>query len=343
VGPTTVLICDDSRTYATALRVLLEHEGSLRVVGVSPSGEHAVESIKRLRPSLVTMDLELPGIDGVEAIRQIMAADPVPVLVLSAHAPGGSTNAAAALAAGAVEAIPKAQLRVADPDSEAASALRWRLKLLAQARVKRPLAPAPPARVSQPRVHARTARVIGIGSSTGGPRALRTLLTAMPPELQIPIVVVQHIGDEFLDSFARWLDGELLVPVRVAADRTIASAGVWLAPAGTHLQIDSSLRLHLDPSERPGNHRPSVDVLFESMASALGADAVAVVLTGMGVDGARGVGAVTAAGGIAFAQDEASSVVFGMPRAASERGAQLLPISEIAAMLASVGPPGARL
>jgi two-component system chemotaxis response regulator CheB len=333
VTPTTILICDDSRTYATALRILLEQDGRFQVVGISPSGEHALEAVARLRPALVTMDLELPGIDGVEATRQIMHRHPVPVVVLSAHAHNGSEKAAAALAAGAVEAMPKTKLRVGDPSSHAASTLRRRLELLAQAHVKPTATRRSQIRTRRPSLAHHEAVAVGIGSSTGGPRALRSVLSELPMDFALPVLVVQHIGGEFLGALARWLDSEIPLPVRIAADRTVLGPGVWLAPGDSHLTVDRALRVTLDRDTPVGLHRPAADMLLESMATAFGTNAVGVVLTGMGVDGARGVAAIAAAGGLVIAQDEASSVVYGMPRAAAEQGADVLALGEIAPAL----------
>jgi two-component system chemotaxis response regulator CheB len=338
--PTTVLICDDSRTYATALQMLLEQDGGVRVVGISPSGEHAVEAVRRLHPALVTMDLELPGMDGVEAIERIMRRHPVPVVVLSSHAQNGSRKAAAALAAGAVDAIPKSDVRLGDPRGTDALRLRRRIRQLAEARVAPPPAGSskPP---SSPKFTSRKAVAVGIGASTGGPRALRSVLSGLPGDYPLPLLVVQHIGGEFLDGLARWLDEEITLPVRIAGAERVAGPGVWLAPAGTHLTVSRSLQLVLDPDAGSGPHCPSVDALLESMASAFGADAVGVVLTGMGSDGSRGVAAVTAAGGLAIAQDEASSVVYGMPRAAVKHGAATFGIEAIAPALRALRPVGA--
>jgi two-component system chemotaxis response regulator CheB len=331
---TRILICDASRDYAMALRTLLERDDSLEVVGISPSGEHAVQSVKRLAPSLVTMALELPGMDGVEATKAIMQTNPVPIVVLSALAHNGSATAAAALAAGAVEALSKPKVTIADVGAPAAAALRGRLKLLARAHVAAVRVPPPAASAPAGRSAARTALAVGIGASTGGPKALRTVLGELPANFQLPLLVVQHIGAEFLSALVHWLDEEIALPVGIAQDTAVAGPGVWLAPDGAHLTVDRSMRVVLDRRTPPGHHRPSVDMLLESMASSLGPQAVGVVLTGMGTDGANGIAAITARGGLGIAQDEASSVLFGMPRAAAEQGAQMvLPLTEIPVVL----------
>lgn len=329
--PTRILICDDSRTYATALRRLLEYDDSFEVVGISPSGEHALQSVRRLAPALVTMDLELPGMDGLAATKEIMRTNPVPVLVLSASAERGSAKATAALAAGAVGALSKQGVTITDLGGPVAQALRRRIKLLACAHVAS--VPTPPAAAVRPppvERAARTAAAVGIGASTGGPRALCTVLAQLPADFRLPLLVVQHIGAESLEALVHWLDGEVPLPVRVAQQGAAVGPGVWVAPADAHLLLDRSMHVVLDGQTVAGPHRPSVDMLLQSMARSLGRQSVGVVLTGMGADGAQGIAAITAACGLGIAQDESSSVLFGMPRAAAEQGAQMvLSLSEI--------------
>jgi two-component system chemotaxis response regulator CheB len=320
MAPTTVLICDGSRSGATRLRTLLEQDGSLSVVGISPSGEHALESLPRLRPAVVAINLELPGMNAVRAIEQMMRIPPVPILALCGT-DGESDRTIAALGAGALASLP----RPADGDHDLrAVALRRRVRQLARARVERRLAPPP--RSDAP---SHEALAVGIGASTGGPRALCSVLGRLPADYPLPILVVQHIGTGFVDGLVSWLDDQIALPVRAARDGAHLAPGVWVAPDGAHLTITRSLRIVLDGAESEARHCPSVDVMLESMAAALGANAVAVVLTGMGTDGGRGVAAVTSAGGLALAQDEASAVVFGMPHAAETHGAQTLQLGEI--------------
>jgi two-component system chemotaxis response regulator CheB len=324
-----------------ALRVLLEQGGSLEVVGISPSGEHALQSVKRLGPELVVMDLKLPGMNGLEATKAIMRANPVPILVLGSSAERGSRDAAAALAAGAVDALSRRAVALSDVRSPAAAALRCRVRRLAGARVARPAPPAATTRGPSPCAGTRTARAVGIGASTGGPKAVLTVLAGLPTDFRLPVLVVQHIGADSLDALVHWLDGEIDLPVRLAQHGSVAGPGVWVAPNGAHLTVDRSLRVVLDRETRMGPHRPSVDMLLESMARSLGSEAASVVLTGMGTDGGRGTAAVIAGGGLGIAQDEASCVLFGMPRAAAEGGAQLvLPLAEIPAALCRLRGPG---
>jgi two-component system chemotaxis response regulator CheB len=181
-------------------------------------------------------------------------------------------------------------------------------------------------------------RAIGIAASTGGPQALATLLGVLPSSFAIPIVVVQHMAPGFIAGLASWLSRQAALPVGVATPGRVAGRGIWFAPDGGHLVLDPQLRFGQDTRTRSGRHKPSADVLFTSMA-ALGSDAVAVVLTGLGQDGAVGVGALVGAGGYVIAQDKASSVVNGMPGSAVDAGAQaVLPLEEIAGALLGLTP-----
>jgi two-component system, chemotaxis family, protein-glutamate methylesterase/glutaminase len=332
-----VLICEDSKTYAAALARVVEHGGDLELVGVARTAEEAIAALPRLRPDVITIDLELPGMSGLEAVEQIMSAAPLPILVLSSLARAGSAQAAAALAAGALDALSKDDLPLADPDATAASSFRRRLALLSGVRVIHH----PRARIQRlgTRPRTRSARAIGVCASTGGPAALVTVLSSLPVGFPVPVLVAQHVAAGFADGLAQWLRSSLELPVRVAADGVRAEPGVWLAPEGAHLLLDAGGRVRLDDRTPAGPYVPSGDVLLRSLARSVGRDAVAVVLTGMGRDGAEGAEAVRAAGGLAIAQDEASSVVFGMPKAAAERGVDVvLPLSAIGGELAALQP-----
>lgn len=333
-----ILICEDSKTYAAGLSRLLERDPEIDVVGVCDTAEQAIARLPTLKPDLVTMDLELPGMSGAEAIEQIMGVLPVPILVLSGHVEQRSQTALQALAAGALDALPKADLDLTDPDGAAAQALRQRVKLLSGVKVIRH----PRARLTRrkaPASWSRSASVIGICASTGGPQALTLLLAALPATFPIPILIVQHISAGFVDGFARWLDSEVPLRVQLAVPDRMPEPGVWVAPEGAHLILTESGRIALDGTTVAGPHRPSGDMLLRSLATAAGRDAVAVVLTGMGRDGADGLADVCRAGGLTIAQDEATSAIFGMPRAAAESGSELvLPLDDIAPCLQALHP-----
>jgi len=327
-GPRRVLICEDSRAYATALSRFLERDPEIEVVGIAPTGEQAIAEVERLEPHLLTLDMQLPGMDGLEVVKTLMESHPLPVVVISAQVARGSERAAAALAAGALEILSKEQLRLDQPDDVWAQAMRSRLRRLSSMRAgrsgrarrqdqRRPPAP----RTAE--LRRGPAAAIGIGASTGGPPVLEAILEELPADFAVPVLVVQHMTPGFIDGFVRWLDRKVALPVRVAADGARATAGIWFAPDGAHLLLTESGRFAL-ADQPPGPHRPSVDSLLSSLAQSLGAEAVGVVLTGMGRDGAMGAAEIRRAGGLVIAQDEASSVVFGMPRAVAEEGADLV-------------------
>jgi two-component system, chemotaxis family, protein-glutamate methylesterase/glutaminase len=322
-GPTStrVLVCDESRVYAESLAQFLGAGGELDVVGVCATGEQAVRALGRLSPDLVTIDLDLPGMGGIRAIEEIMRTRPVPIVIVSDGAGRSRERTAEGLAAGAMEALPKALLQLEDPDGPSAVALRHRLRRLARSGVH----PSSDASPQGPPT------VVGICASAGGPAALEVVLAELPADFPLPVLVVQHITAGFIDGLALRLDQHAALPVGIASDGQAAAPGIWFPPDDEHLLLEPSMRLRLDGEMVVGPHRPSGDLLLESMASAAGAGAVGVVLTGMGRDGARGVEAIRCTGGSVIAQDEATSAVFGMPRAAAEAGADVvLPLSRIA-------------
>jgi two-component system, chemotaxis family, protein-glutamate methylesterase/glutaminase len=342
--PLRVLVCDDSRAYAGALRQALEYEGDIEVLAVCGSAEEAIAALPRVEPDLVTMDVQLPGMGGLDAVGEIMSSRPLPILVLSAYVGHASDRAAAALAAGALDALDKDDLDLREPAGAAAAALRHRIRVLSRARVIRhPLARL--SAIPRSRADGRHASVIGMCASLGGPQLLMFLLKALPADYPIPVLIVQHIAAGFTEGLARWLDDAAEIPVRVAEPGTpTAGPGAWLAPDGAHLTLKAG-RLALDRYTIAGRHRPSGDVLLAGIASAAGRTGVGVVLSGIGSDGAAGAAAIRTSGGLAIAQDEESSAVFGMPKAAIDRGVDVvLTPSRIAACLLGLQPeplPGA--
>jgi two-component system, chemotaxis family, protein-glutamate methylesterase/glutaminase len=331
-GRPRVLICEGSLPDAHALRRLLEHDGLIDVVGVCTSAERALRAVPDLAPDLVTMDAQLPEMDGLAAIGEIMSTQPVPILLMAGRS-GFDRHAADALGAGALEAVVKDDVDLSRPEAPEAVAFRRRVLVLANARViHHPRARLAP-RAGDPRPDTTHATVVGICASTGGPHALRAVLSTLPADFPLPVLVVQHMTAGFTQSLVRWLDDVIALPVRLAADDAPA-AGVWVARDGAHLVLDARGRLRLDTHTDVGIHRPSGDVLLRSLAEHAGSGAVAVVLSGMGSDGAAGLAAVAAAGGATIAQDEATSAIYGMPKAAAEQGARLvLPADRIGAAL----------
>jgi chemotaxis protein histidine kinase CheA/chemotaxis response regulator CheB len=341
-GPRRVLICEDSLAYATALSRFLERDEEIEVVGVAPTGEQAIAEVARLEPDLLSLDMQLPGIDGLEVVKRLMESHPLPIVVLSSKVARGSEQAAEALAAGALEILAKDMLRLDQPDDVWAQAMRSRLRRLSSMRIAK-LAAArrrPPPAPARPAQRPRAAAVIGVGASTGGPPVLQRIFERLPADFAVPILAVQHMAAGFIEGFVGWLDQKLALPVQVAAEGDRAGPGIWFAPDGAHLLLTESMRFAL-AKEPTGPHRPSVDSLLSSLARSAGSEAVGVVLTGMGRDGAAGAAEIRGAGGLVIAQDEASSVVYGMPRAVAEEGADLVAEPAVLAeALAALRPAG---
>lgn len=333
---TRVLICEASESYAAELRRMLEHDGGVSVVAVCATAEQAIAALPRIRPDLITMDLALPWMNSLAAAERIMSAHPLPILVISDQVGSADEKVAAVLAAGVLEVIPKQSLDLTDPAGAAGTAFRQRVRVLSEARVLRhPRASLRGTAVS--RQTGRGASVIGICGSTGAPYVLTHVLGKLPSDYPIPVLVVQHISPGFTDGLASWLRRSMRLPVAIAADDVRAGPGAWIAPPDAHLKLSASWRLRLDRRTVAGPHRPSGDVLFESIAAVAGSAAAVIVLSGMGNDGAQGAAAVRRGGGLALAQDRESSAVFGMPKAAIEQGADLvLSPDEIASFLVSL-------
>lgn len=331
-----VAICEDSRSFAHGLKAFLETDDDLDVVGITTRGEHLLADLERLQPDLVTMDLALPGIDGVQTTRRIMAAHPTAVVIISGLVGHDARTVAAALDAGALEAIRKSEVRLDERESPRAVALRRRLVRLAASSARtRGMTHAPPvAARAAPPVVPPNAAIVGIGASTGGPTALRTVLGALPADFSLPVLVVQHMAAGFTAGLVAWLDDVIALPVALAQDGHALGPGVVIAPDDAHLLADRRC-VRLDVTT-PGNpHRPSVDMLLQSLAAGFGRHAVGVVLTGMGADGADGVSALVRAGGVAITQPAETATLWAMPAAAAAAGAGVLDLDAIGPALAA--------
>jgi len=358
-APIRVLIVDDSPVQRRFLRAALEAVPDFAVAAETATGEEAVELVRRLSPSAVLMDLDLPRMDGLTAIEKIMAEAPTPVVVYSAHVPDGSPNAKAALAAGAVRVLCKPGPDNALSLDELSEILRDQVRVASRATVIRHLrgrlvsgvpgvAPGRP-RLQLPRVGTAARKgvparrmagggrpLVVIGASTGGPPALAAILSALPAALAAPVLVVQHMADGFISSLAAWLNRVCPFDVSIAMDGQRLRPGmVLLAPTGCDAVVEPGLMIRCRQPEPGQLNVPSVDVTFTSVACAVGASAVGVVLTGMGRDGAAGSRALHDRGAVLVGQDEGSCVVYGMPAAAHAAGAldRLLPLDDIAPML----------
>ncbi|MCG9114653.1 chemotaxis response regulator protein-glutamate methylesterase [Laribacter hongkongensis] len=321
--PVRVLVVDDSALMRNLLAELINACDGMCCVGQAADPLQARESIRLLAPDVVTLDVEMPHMDGLEFLRRLMRLRPTPVVMVSSLTARGSEVAIEALALGAVEVVEKPGVGLGQAIPRFAMQLTGAIQKAAQANLSQicNLSKSPAMPLLRP--PARDALVL-IGASTGGTEALVTLLSALPAQMP-PVLIVQHMPAGFTASFARRLDQACVLQVREAqGGEKLAPGQVWVAPGHAHLQLSAQAgdwRTQLVDSDPVNRHRPSVDVLFHSALKVAGRHTVAVLLTGMGRDGAQGLLALRKAGAYTYAQDKASSVVFGMPREAIEIGA----------------------
>jgi len=344
---TRVLVVEDSLTVRKRLIEVLSSDDEIEVVGEAEDGKRGIELCLALRPDVITLDMMLPVMTGLAATEYIMAHCPTPILVVSASTNRGELfRTYEALSAGAVDVLEKP--RGDEPDGTWEEGFLNQLKLVSRIRVithlrgrQQSIASYMPLPVSPSSAGARERTTVAIGASTGGPGAIVEVLRHLPADFQLPILLVLHIGEPFGMAFADWLDGQTQRPVAFAREgEPLAGVKgrVVMAPPDRHLAVRGG-RLHLTQDPERHSCRPSVDVLFESVARELGAAAAACLLTGMGRDGAAGLLDIRRAGGLTIAQDEASSVVWGMPREAVllDAAERVLPLQEIAPALAALG------
>jgi two-component system chemotaxis response regulator CheB len=332
-----VLIVDDSALMRQMLTALLQSDPAIEVIGVAPDPLVAREKIKALNPDVLTLDVEMPRMDGLAFLEKLMTLRPMPVVMVSSLTERGAEVTLKALELGAVDVFCKPADIAAKGFAEYGRELIEKVKAAAAARVK-PLVAAPAAgrRLAVTTIYKSTEQLVAIGSSTGGVEALRDIILALPPHAP-PIVVTQHIPPRFSASFAERLNSMASVRVKEAADGDRIVAGhVFIAPGDRHMVVKRSgaaLVTNCFDGKLVSGHKPSVDVLFHSVAEACGNKAVGVILTGMGRDGADGLLAMRKAGSPTIGQDEASCVVYGMPKAARDNGAveREFPLSQIAA------------
>lgn len=344
-----VLIADDSPLLRRFLKDLLGRDPEIEVAGTAGDGREAVEATGRLRPDLVIMDIMMPVMDGLEAVIEIMARFPTPILVLSSHLdPKDSRSAFNAIKHGALDVMEKPQGIFNGGFEEIASQLVDKVKSLAKVRVIhhfRRQRPSLPPSATPSALEERPRKILAIGASTGGPKAVMRLLREVPRATGASILIVQHIAPGFAAGFAEWLNRESEFDVRLARSGDSLLPGVALvAPNDRHLMLEGD-RVQLSDTPPVNSCRPAVDVLYHSLArSPLAPSALAVLLTGMGRDGAEGMVELRRRGAYTIAQDEATSAVFGMPKAAIDLGAvhQILPLGEIpAAVCRLLHPPSA--
>ncbi|MCF7516979.1 chemotaxis response regulator protein-glutamate methylesterase [Pseudoalteromonas sp. L21] len=366
-----VLVVDDSSFFRRRVSEILEQDSNIQVVGFAVNGREAVDKAKELRPDVITMDVEMPVLDGISAVKEIMAATPTPILMFSSLTRDGATATLDALDAGALDFLPKKFEDIARNNEDAIALLQNKVKEIGRRRISRFTRPAPPPRTAsttststrsggivQPdrsfsrpapapassannvRASGKQYQVVAIGTSTGGPVALQTILTQLPANFPHPILLIQHMPAAFTPAFAARLNGLCKIKVKEAqqGDRLMPGTA-YLAPGGQQMLVEGrgssrTLRVFEDDSPRI-TYKPSVDVTFASTAKAFGGDVLAVVLTGMGADGRDGARMLKQAGATIWAQDEKTSVVYGMPQAVANAGlaSESLALNEVAARL----------
>ena len=341
-SPVSVLLVDDSLIALTILSRMLSTAPDIQVVGKARSGREALELIPRLQPAVICTDLHMPDMDGLQLTKEIMRRFPRPILVVSAAVqPEDTHNVFSLLEAGAIDVLPKPRGGLAADEQHLTQELIRKIKLISGvvALTRRPKiasgttpfqdsAAAPPV-LPRP-------RIVAIGASTGGPQALRSIFAQLPADFSAPVLCVQHISDGFLAGLVDWLASHCILPVKIAQAGELPLPGtIYFPQERAHLEIDQSGRLQCSNKAPVDGHRPSVTATFTSVAEYCGDGAVGVLLTGMGNDGARGMQAIFEAGGLTIAQNEESSVVFGMPKEAIALGAvkYVLPLNKIPFML----------
>lgn len=338
----SVYIVDDSAVARVHLKHILETDSSIKVIGEAASGEEAVEFVKAESPDVITMDIRMAGMDGHEATSRIMETHPVPIVIVSANYNRDQVEQSfRAMEAGALAIVEKPQgMGHADYERSAGELVRT-VKLMSEVRVVRrwrktrrlPLAP------KEHPGEAKNIKAVLIGASTGGPPVLQTVLSGFKADFPAPILVVQHITKGFIEGMLEWLGSVISLPISLARDGERALPGrVYFAPDGSHMGVDASGRFFLSADAPENGIKPSISFLFRSALEAYGGEVVAVLLTGMGKDGAEEMKRIRDMGGVTIIQDKESSVVYGMPGEAARLGgaAFVLPPERIPSKIEAV-------
>lgn len=346
-----VLVVDDSGFFRRRVVEMITSDSSLEVVGTASNGEEAIEQADKLKPDVITMDIEMPVMDGITATRRIMAKRPVPIIMFSSLTTEGARATLDAMDAGAVDFMPKRFEDISSDHAEVKRQLCERVRNLAY----RPVTarPAPVAQTKSPAVaaamrpaapamHKAGMRLVAIGTSTGGPVALQEVLTKLPANFPAPVLLIQHMPASFTPAFATRLNGLCAISVKEAQDGDVLQpAHAYLAPGGKQMQVEkrgNDTVIRISEADARQTYKPSVDVTFASIAKLFPRQTLAVVMTGMGADGREGARALKQGGARIWTQDEASCVVFGMPAAVKDAG-----LSDRELSLKDLGPSLAQL
>ncbi|MFN2308657.1 MAG: chemotaxis response regulator protein-glutamate methylesterase [Gammaproteobacteria bacterium] len=340
-----VLVVDDSGFFRRRIVEILDADEHLQVVGTASDGREAIQKVMELKPDVVTMDIEMPVMDGITAVRRIMRLCPTPILMFSSLSYDGAQATLDALEAGAVDFLPKRFDEFSQDREEAKRILRARVRLIGTRRLTPRPAVRPAAGHAQgatvvalrpaPALRRGDTRLVVIGSSTGGPVALQQVLLQLPADFPLPVLLIQHMPGSFTPAFAQRLNQQCPIRVKEAEDgESLQKATAYLAPGGRQLALvrrGVEVRLHVYDGAPELNYRPSIDLAFASAAEVFPGHVLSVVLTGMGADGREGARALKQGGSTVWAQDEASSVIYGMPAAVAEARLvdRVLPLDEI--------------
>ncbi|AWN39056.1 chemotaxis-specific protein-glutamate methyltransferase CheB [Methylobacterium radiodurans] len=350
------MLVEDSLVVRELLRHIVSRDPRLEIVAAVASGEEALTLIDVVRPDVISMDIRLPGIDGLETTRRIMTEHPTPIVVVADAVEDSSLRISMnALRAGALSVVEKPVATTHAGYEGIAGEICTQLRIMAQVPVirRRPIGtewagrgPAAPAirTGAAPTASLQAPTVLGIAASTGGPPALARVLGALPADFPLPVLLVQHMGAAFMDGFAGWLDGVVPLAVGIARDGEQAKAGrVYVAPGDRHLELGSNRTLRILDTAPVSGQRPAATVLFRSMARQCGASGIGALLTGMGEDGALGLLDMQAAGAQTIAEHESTAVVYGMPAAAVRLGAarSVLPLDRVAGQILRLVDPEA--
>lgn len=333
------MIVDDSPTFRLLVRSILESDPDIQVVGEAINGREALRKCKSVHPDIITMDIHMPSMNGYEAIESIMADMPCPIIVLTGTSSSWNESThEKAIKSGALVALPKPKdIQGVDP---AADTLINKIKAMSEIKVVRRRnfsRPTKPIKKSSYNISKSTViKILGIGASTGGPPAIHTILSGLSPQISVPILIVQHISQGFVSNLVKWLGSSTSFNVNIAQHGTrLGSGNVYIAQDNHHLTVTRDGRIYLKQTGPVDGHQPSATVLFESIAKEYGNEGMGVLLTGMGCDGASGLKKLADTGAMTIAQDESTSVVFGMPKEAIALGGakKVLPLNEISSFI----------